>query len=76
MFRSNSLSNNDLTNAAPHSGGGFPQSPQSADHAETEMLIKDKNSMDQQYDLEGAHPAGKPVEPDGPGTGADSKVRT
>ena len=77
MFRSNSLSVGDLTNAAPHSGGGFPQSPQSADHAETEMLIiKDKSSMEQRYDLEGAHPAGKPVEPEGPGTEADSKVRT
>lgn len=77
MFRSNSLSVGDLTNAAPHSGGGFPQSPQSADHAETEMLIiKDKSSMEQRYDLEGAHPAGKPVEPEGPGAEADSKVRT
>ncbi len=77
MFRSNSLSVGDLTNAAPHSGGGFPQSPQSADHAESEMLIiKDKSSMEQRYDLEGAHPAGKPVEPEGPGAEADSKVRT
>ena len=77
MIRSNSLSVGDLTNAAPHSRGGFPQSPQSADHAETEMLIiKDKSSMEQRYDLEGAHPAGKPVEPEGPRTEADSKVRT